>query len=75
MGISLRDLKQVDHWFDVDFWNRRPIVEGIRQLGILPDERVAALHEPCDNARGSRFCSRRRRRTVLSRGCPTARLR
>jgi hypothetical protein len=32
MGISLRDLKQADHWFDVNFWNWRPIVELIRQL-------------------------------------------
>jgi hypothetical protein len=50
MGISLRDLKQEDHWFQVNFWNWRPIVELIRRLDILPDERAVALHEPfCNN--------------------------
>lgn len=50
MGISLRDLAKEDHWFHVNFWNWRPIVELIRRLKILPDERAAGLHEPfCGN--------------------------
>lgn len=50
MGISLHDLRPDGDTFHVNFWNWRPIVELIRQLRVLPDERVAALHEPfCHN--------------------------
>jgi hypothetical protein len=36
--------------FDINFWHWRAIVEAIRRLDILPEERVSALHEPfCAN--------------------------
>lgn len=50
MGISLRDLKREDHWFHVNFWNWRPLVELIRQLDVIAPDRVTGLHEPfCNN--------------------------
>jgi hypothetical protein len=50
MGISLHDLRPDGDSFQVNFWNWHPIVELIRQLRVLPDERAAALHEPfCHN--------------------------
>ena len=50
MGISLRDLEQEDHWFSVDFWNRRPIVELIRGLDVIDDDKAESLHDPfCGN--------------------------
>jgi hypothetical protein len=50
MGITLFDLKNEVTSFHINFWNWRPIVEAVRRLQVLPDERVAALHEPfCNN--------------------------
>jgi hypothetical protein len=49
MGISLRSLGNEDHWFEVNFWNWRPIVELIRSLAVIPDERVNELHQPFCN--------------------------
>jgi hypothetical protein len=45
VGISLFDRKTNDIVFDVNFWHYRAIVEAIRLLGVLPDEKVDALHE------------------------------
>jgi hypothetical protein len=50
MGISLRDRENHEHWFEINFWNWRPIVEAIRWLAVLPDECADGLHEPfCGN--------------------------
>lgn len=45
MGVSLFDRETKDIVFDVNFWHYRAIVEAIRSLGVLPDEKVDALHE------------------------------
>ena len=45
MGVSLFDRKTNEIVFDVNFWHYRAIVEAIRSLDILSDERVDALHE------------------------------
>ncbi len=50
MGISLCDLVDDDHWFNVNFWNWRPIVELVRSLKVIDDDKAKALHEPfCGN--------------------------
>jgi hypothetical protein len=45
VGVSLFDRKTNDIVFDVNFWHYRAIVEAVRSLGVLPDEKVDALHE------------------------------
>jgi hypothetical protein len=45
VGVSLFDRKTNGIVFDVNFWHYRAIVEAIRSLGVLPDEKVDALHE------------------------------
>ena len=45
MGVNLRDKETRDFFFGINFWNWRTIVEQIRSLDILPDERVDDLHE------------------------------
>lgn len=46
MGISLKSAGTEDHWFEINFWNWRPIVELIRSLDLIPNERVDELHQP-----------------------------
>ena len=45
MGITLFDRTNNGNNWNVNFWNWRPIVEIIRSLELLPEERVDALHE------------------------------
>lgn len=45
MGMTLFDQKTDAIVFDVNFWHWRAIVEAVRSLGVLPEERVDALHE------------------------------
>ena len=45
MGVSLFDRTTNGIVFDVNFWHYRAIVEAIRSLGVLPDEKVDTLHE------------------------------
>lgn len=45
MGISLFDRKTNEIVFDVNFWHYRAIVEAIRSLEVLSEEKVDALHE------------------------------
>jgi hypothetical protein len=46
MGISLKATGSNDQWFEINFWNWRPIVELIRTLDVIPNERVDELHQP-----------------------------
>jgi hypothetical protein len=46
VGITLFDQKTDEIVFDVNFWHWRAIVEAIRSLGVLPESRVDALHQP-----------------------------
>ncbi len=45
VGMTLFDQKSDAIVFDVNFWHWRAIIEAIRSLRILPDERVDALHK------------------------------
>lgn len=45
MGVSLFDRETNEIVFDINFWHYRAIVEAIRSLGVLPDEKVDSLHE------------------------------
>ena len=45
MGVSLFDRTTNGIVCDVNFWHYRAIVEAIRSLGVLPDEKVDTLHE------------------------------
>ncbi len=45
MGVSLFDRQTDEIVFDINFWHWRAIVEAVRSLEVLPDERVDALHE------------------------------
>jgi len=45
VGVSLFDRTTNGIVFDVNFWHYRAIVEAIRSLGVLPDEKVDTLHE------------------------------
>ena len=44
VGMTLFDQKTDAIVFDVNFWHWRTIVEAIRALEVLPEERVDALH-------------------------------
>jgi len=46
MGVTLFDQKTDAIVFDINFWHWRAIVEAVRSLGVLPEARVDALHEP-----------------------------
>ena len=46
MGISLKPAGNDAQWFQINFWNWRPIVELIRSLDVIPDERANELHQP-----------------------------
>jgi hypothetical protein len=46
MTVDLYDLKTEAHLFRINFWHWRAIVEAVRRLGALPDDRVDGLHEP-----------------------------
>lgn len=46
MGVTLFDLKTDEVVFDVNFWHWRAIVEVVRRLGVIAEERVDLLHEP-----------------------------
>lgn len=36
--------------FDANFWHWRALVEAVRRLNVLPDDRVEGLHDPfCGN--------------------------
>ncbi len=43
--MTLFDQKTNAIVFDVNFWHWRAIVEAIRSLGVLAEDRVDALHE------------------------------
>jgi hypothetical protein len=43
--MTLFDQKTDAIVFDVNFWHWRAIVAAIRSLGVLPEQRVDALHE------------------------------
>src|SRR6476646_4181355 len=43
--MTLFDQKTDAIVFDVNFWHWRAIVEAVRSLGVLPEDRVDALHE------------------------------
>jgi hypothetical protein len=45
MGVSLVDRDTDETVLDVNFWHWRAIVEAIRRLHVLPDERARALHD------------------------------
>lgn len=45
MGITLFDQKTDVIIFDTNFWHWRAIVEAVRRLKVLPDSRVAPLHD------------------------------
>ena len=45
MGVTLFDRTTNQIAFDTNFWHYRAIVEAIRSLGVLPDEKVNSLHE------------------------------
>ncbi len=59
MGISLVDKMRSDVTFDVNFWHWRALVEAVRRLGVLPEDRVSALHQPFTYAGLSQDESRR----------------
>lgn len=44
LGMTLFDQKTNAIVFDVNFWHWRAVVEAVRSLGVLPEERVDALH-------------------------------
>ena len=46
MGVTLFDQKTDAIVFNINFWHWRAIVEAVRSLGVLPEARVEALHEP-----------------------------
>jgi hypothetical protein len=46
MGVTLFDQKTDAVGFDVNFWHWRAVVEAVRSLGVLPEARVDALHDP-----------------------------
>ncbi|XXX71971.1 hypothetical protein WMF30_30425 [Sorangium sp. So ce134] len=74
MGISLWDRKTDEVVFRINFWHWRAIVEAIRSLRILPEERVDALHEPFvgewsrDEARAAAAAIRERLLPTLQEG-------
>lgn len=45
MTVLLVDRKTNEVVFDINFWHYRAIVEAIRSLRVLPDEKVDSLHE------------------------------
>jgi hypothetical protein len=45
VGITLFDQKTDAIVFDVNFWHWRAIVEAVRSLGVLAEERVNLLHD------------------------------
>jgi hypothetical protein len=45
MGFDLIDLKNRDDGYSTNFWNWHAIVEVIRSLHVLSDEKVDSLHE------------------------------
>jgi hypothetical protein len=45
MTVSLFDRQTREIVFDVNFWHYRAIVEAIRSMGVLPDDKVDSLHE------------------------------
>jgi hypothetical protein len=47
VSLSIHDLKTNEFLLSMNFWNWRAIVEVIRLLRVLPDQRVDALHEVC----------------------------
>lgn len=49
MGVSLLDRKTSEFVFDINFWHYRAIVEAIRSLEVLPEEKVDSLHESWQN--------------------------
>ena len=44
MTVSLYDRKIEKCVFEVNYWNWRVIVEAIRALSVLPEERIDSLH-------------------------------
>lgn len=46
MGVTLFDHSSDAIVFDVNFWHWRAIVEAVRSLAVLPDDRVDPLHQP-----------------------------
>jgi hypothetical protein len=46
VGVTLFDHETDAVVFDINFWHWRAIVEVVRGLAILPDERVEQMHEP-----------------------------
>ncbi len=45
MGVMLFDLVDDTYHFSVNFWHYRAIVEAIRRLETLPNDRAADLHD------------------------------
>jgi len=45
MGMDLFDHKSNEIVFDTNFWHWRAIVEAVRRLEAIPDDRVVMLHE------------------------------
>jgi hypothetical protein len=46
VGVTLFDHETDEIVFDINFWHWRAIVEVVRDLQILPDDRAELLHEP-----------------------------
>jgi len=46
MGVTLFDHDSEAVVFDINFWHWRAIVEAVRSLHVLPDERIDGLHTP-----------------------------
>jgi len=46
MGVTLFDQKTNEVLFDVNFWHWRAIVEAVRSLSVLSEEKVDTLHQP-----------------------------
>jgi hypothetical protein len=46
MGVTLFDHESDAAIFDINFWHWRAIVEAVRALDVIPEDRVDLLHDP-----------------------------
>lgn len=46
MGVTLFDQSTDEIVLDINFWHWRAIVEAVRALAVLPEDRVDPLHQP-----------------------------
>jgi len=50
MGIWLDPRDETEDGFKLNFWHWRALVEEVRRLGVIDDERAQRLHEPFTGA-------------------------